>query len=136
MKEVDRFCEEKLITSRILSLKTPFFLPVANPKPVRRNGFTFSSSGTPAYIAKVDVAAWHDGRTSVSELIRRALRLYVALSGNFPEEFKKDFKAIDLQQQTAASARRNRFSAERKRLELEELEALDREEAHAELMQT
>lgn len=90
----------------------------------RRSGFTFSSSGSAEYINKVDVAAFHDGRCSVAELIRRALRLYIETSDEFSEEFKKEFRQVDLDQRSAGALRRHRFSAERKALELAELEAL------------
>lgn len=91
--------------------------------PPRRRGFTFSSSGTAEYIAKVDVAAFHDDRCTVAELIRRALREYIAGSNQFPEAFKSEFAAVDLHQQNTA-VRRNRFSDERKALEIAEREAL------------
>ena len=92
----------------------------------RRTAFTFSSSGTTEYLEKVDVAAYHCGRITVAELVRRALRCYISSADEFPEEFKKEFLAVDLERELGARTRKRQHNSERKALEQAEIDAARR----------
>lgn len=89
----------------------------------RRAGYTFSSSGTTSYLEKLDVAAYHCGRITVAELVRRALRSYISSADAFPEDFKKEFLAVDLERELGARTRKRQFNSERKAIEQAEIDA-------------
>jgi len=93
----------------------------------RKAGFTFSSSGSGAYIEKLDVAAFYAGRVTVSELVRMALRHYIATTDLFNEEFKSEFAEVDSIERLKLNKRHARFNRERKALEMAETERLRKE---------